>query len=327
MKPELIKHLICIHCKNSLKLTVFKEDSEVIDGILICKKCGEKYLIIEGVPRMLPKELAKEMIKTAKGFGYEWKEFSEIHQEYESQFLDWIHPVKKEFFKNKLVLDAGCGTGRHAYFAEKYGATVIGIDLSEAVDVAYKNTKNLKNTHIVQADIYNLPFSEEYFDYVYSIGVLHHLPRPQDGFNALVKHTSKKGAISAWVYGRENNTLLKIADPIRKFLFSHLPLQVNYLLAHIFVISMFPVMKTYNFIDRSTRNEKLKKMLPQFNFLVYLSKLNFKIVHSIIFDQILAPIANYYTKEEFEKWFKDAKLKNIVISWRNKNSWRGFAEK
>ena len=355
MKRYLIKQIVCIKCKSNLAIKVFAEENkEILDGILSCKKCEKKYFIINGVPRLLPEELEtnflrkyknfflkyniyfpwkdereikkNKFIKTVEGFGYEWKNFSQLHSSYENQFLDWISPVKKEFFKNKLVLDAGCGTGRHVFFSSKFGAEVIGIDLSEAVDVAFNNTRHLDRVSIIQADIYHLPFKEKTFDYVYSIGVLHHLPKPQNGFNCLVNLLKNNAHISAWVYGRENNFLLKIVNPIREKILSKLPLQLNHALALIITVFMYPIMFIYSTIDKATSNKK-KNFLPQFDFLVYLFNLGFDVVHSIIFDQMLAPISNYYTKSEFEKWFKDAKLKNIGISWRNKNSWRGFAEK
>ena len=354
MKRELVDYVACLNCKSSLNIKIFlKENEEILDGVLNCKKCSKEYFIINGVPRMISLEFENnllrkykhffkrynlefqdfeekkqsDVIKTVNSFGYEWKIFQKLYSIYEDQFLDWIYPVKKELFKNKLVLDAGCGTGRHTYFSAKYGAKTIGIDLSEAVDIAFKNTGNLKNVNIIQADIYNAPFREKTFDYIYSIGVLHHLPNPQKGFDCLVNLLKNNKYISVWVYGKENNALLRIADPLRETVLSKLPLQINYYLALILAISLYPIMAMYNLTDIFVKEDRIKSALPQFNFLIYLSKLKFKIIHSIIFDQMLAPIANYYTKSEFEKWFKDAKLKKVYISWRNKNSWRGMGKK
>lgn len=329
MKNNLLNYLECRKCGSSFELkTRIKEKEEIIDGILKCRKCKDEYFIINGVPRFANRSFDKKILSTAKAFGYEWKVFSDIYSHYEQQFLDWIHPIKSNFFAGKLILDAGCGTGRHAYFSAKYGGNVIGIDISDAVEIAFRNTRQFKNVNIIQADIYNLPFKKEIFDYVYSIGVLHHLPKPQEGFNSLLRFLKKKGAISVWVYGKENNSLLRFADPVRKCLLSKLPLPATYFLSFSTACAIYPLIKLiYPLIDRITNNDKLKSQIPQFNFFIYLSKLNFKIIHSIVFDQMLAPIANYYTKSEFEKWFKDAKLKKVCISWRNKNSWRGFATK
>lgn len=328
MKLWLLKYVVCLYCKKKLDLEIYSRDEdEIIEGVLKCS-CNKTYSIKNGIPRMLKEEfikgegIEKVKAKTASSFAYEWKKFSKLHNLYEKQFLDWIYPVKKEFFKNKLVLDAGCGTGRHVFNSAKFGAKVIGVDLGDSVEVACKNTKHMENVCIVQADIYCLPFREKTFDYAYSIGVLHHLPFPQQGFNSIIKFLKINGKISAWVYGREGNVLLRIADPVRKYFFSLLPLFINSLIAYLFALVVFPVAKMCSMLS-----EKNRRYIPQFDFLKYLGDLNFTIIHSIIFDQMLAPIANYYTKEEFEKWFKDARLKDVIITHRNNNSWRGLGVK
>ena len=268
-------------------------------------------------------------LRTMKGFGYEWKNFSKLFDIYEKQFLNWIYPIPPSFFEGKLVLDAGCGVGRHLFHATKFGAETIGIDLSESVDVAYANTKSLAKAHLLQADIYHLPFRENQFDYVYCIGVLHHLPKPQQGFNGLIKVLKSQGTISAWVYGREGNIPLKILNPMRKYLFSKIPIQLTELSSYLMMLFIYPVVKlVYKPLNKNQWSRKLADaVLPQNPFFNYLANFNFEINHSILFDQLLAPIAYYYKREEFEKWFLEAPLQDVKISWRNKNSWRGYARK
>jgi 2-polyprenyl-3-methyl-5-hydroxy-6-metoxy-1,4-benzoquinol methylase len=49
--------------------------------------------------------------RTVKSFGYEWQKFSTLYPIYENEFLEWIKPIKQDFFRGKLILDAGCGGG------------------------------------------------------------------------------------------------------------------------------------------------------------------------------------------------------------------------
>lgn len=50
--------LACPVCKGDLELKIDEEkDGEVISGTIICKKCGEKYPIEDGIPNMLPPDL------------------------------------------------------------------------------------------------------------------------------------------------------------------------------------------------------------------------------------------------------------------------------
>ena len=84
---------------------------------------------------MLPPSLSAVAERTSAAFGWQWQEFVELYDQYEAQFLDWIHPVEPEFFRDKVVLDAGCGNGRHAFYAATYGSReVVAMDLSEAVE-------------------------------------------------------------------------------------------------------------------------------------------------------------------------------------------------
>ena len=74
---------------------------------------------------------------TAESFGWQWQHFTQADDKYEQQFLGWIAPVKPEFFKDKVVLEGGCGKGRHTQLAAQWGAReVIGVDLSAAVETA-----------------------------------------------------------------------------------------------------------------------------------------------------------------------------------------------
>lgn len=325
MKLKLLKFLVCFNCRKPFKLKIYLKDEEIKEGILMCTKCGKKYPIKNYIPRVLPSHLTKETKKTAESFTYEWKIFSKLYKQYKKQFLDWIYPIKPRFFKDKIVLDAGCGVGRHVFYSAKFGAKeVIGVDLSNSVDVAYQHVKHLPNVHIIQADIYNLPLKRK-FDFVYSIGVLHHLPNPEKGFRQLLKHLKPNGRIFAWVYGREGNNFLKILLPLRRIT-TKLPLKLTETLSFLILVFLLPLIKLiYRPLNNIQSMKKLAKKLPQNAFFNYLSDFSFRQIHSIVFDQLFAPIANYYTREEFRKWFENARLKDIVISWRNKNSWRGFA--
>ena len=326
MKTKFLKYLVCIACKRSLKLKALKKNGEeIIEGRLSCS-CGKHYSIRNGIPRMLPSALAKDKKATASAFGKKWHEFGEMHKHHESQFLDWIWPVTKSFFRRKLVFDAGCGQGRHVFFAAKYGAkAVFGVDLSEAVELAYKNTKKFSNVCIIQGDIYNLPFKEKTFDYAFSIGVLHHLPDPERGFDSVLRMVKPKGTFSSWVYGKQGPTV-KIFNTVRKILLSHLPLSINYLISWLTTLVVYPSIKIiYEPLHAFSITKPLAKLLPQSDFMRYLGSLGFRMTHEIIYDQFIAPTAFYYSDKEFKRWFRKPEIKSFTVTERNRNSWRGTA--
>tara|TARA_Y100000031_G_scaffold98252_1_gene107633 strand:- start:69 stop:395 length:327 start_codon:yes stop_codon:yes gene_type:complete len=46
-----------------------------------------------------------------------------------------------------------------------------------------------------------------------------------------------------------------------------------------------------------------------------------------VYDKLVVPIANYYSRDEFEKWFKDSKLNDIQLNMVNRISWGGRGTK
>jgi SAM-dependent methyltransferase len=331
MKFELLAYLVCPVSKGKLELEIIEQlpDGEIISGNLFCAKSGLTYPIVRGIPRMLPNQIADDKEKTAAAFGWQWQEFTEMHAEYREQFLDWIYPLQPEFFSGKVVLDAGCGIGRHSYWSSQFGAkAIIGIDLSEAVETAYQNVGRLPNAHVVQADIFQLPFLEAEdapFDFIYSIGVLHHTPDPEKSFHSLVRQVKPGGAIFAWVYGHENNGIIHYAiDPVRKNLTRYLPPKVLYYLSYLPTAVLQVLLKAvYKPINQKPGLKKFQKYLFYNSYFSQLSGYNFRHNHTIVFDHLVAPTAFYIKKADFENWFKKAGLTGIELSWRNQNSWRG----
>src|SRR5262245_65362611 len=216
MKESLLQYLACPSCCAELSLNNTEHDGrEIISGELRCGGCQSSFSIRSGVPRFADFERDEAQRVTAENFGAQWLAFDQVQEHHEKQFLDWIAPVTRDFVRGRVVLEGGCGKGRHTRLIGQWGASdVIGIDLSVAVEAAYRNTKDLPNAHIIQADIYRPPLKRR-FDYAFSVGVLHHLPDPRGGFASLIKCVKPGGAISAWVYGRANNGLgVKIVNPL-----------------------------------------------------------------------------------------------------------------
>ena len=299
MKERLLQYVVCPECKGDLSIMSDARytGDEITEGHLACGACGRHYPIIRGIPRLLPSSIAADKAATASAFGWEWQEFDELHDSpevYHEQYLDWISPIQQAFFKDKVVLDAGCGMGRFSIAAADFGAKdVLAIDLSDAVESAHRNSAHLPNVHVIQADIYNLPFKRP-FDFAFSIGVLHHLPDPKGGFLSLVQHLKPNGAIFAWVYGRENNGwIVHVVNPLREQVFSKLPRKALYAISLLLTAMLQPVLK-----------------------LAYAPA-----KHSELMQKVF-----YLGREEGAQGFAEARLNLPQLSWRNRNSWRGFAQ-
>jgi len=323
VKERALDLLACPDCGAMLQLDAADRDgAEIMSGSLACTACSAAFPIVRGVPRFAGEIGAVEQ-RTAAAFGYEWTNYNELAERYRRQFLDWIRPVEPEFLRGKTVLEGGCGKGRHTALAAELGVRdIVSMDLSDAVDAAFDNTRAFDSVHIVQADL-NRPPVKRAFDYAFSIGVLHHLPDPERGFRALVSRLMPGGAISAWVYGREGNGwIVHIVTPLREKVFSHMPHRALDTLAGALTLPLFGATRL---LYRPARNTPVARALPYEPYLSYIADFPFREQRSIVFDHLVAPVAFYLRRDEFAAWFERSGLEQVTIQHHNANSWRGFA--
>jgi SAM-dependent methyltransferase len=313
-------------CESALDLSVTKtEDGEIIEGELRCPSCPKSFPISAGIPRFANLEhVESDKRATAAGFGWQWQHFTQQDERYAEQFLGWIAPVTAEFFRDKVVLEGGCGKGRHTQLAARWGARdVIGIDLSVAVETAFAATRALPNAHIIQADIYHLPLARK-FDYAFSVGVLHHLPDPRAGFHALASKVKPGGHVSAWIYGAENNEwITRFVNPVREKITSRMDRGALLQLSKVPAACVYAATKlVYGPLNRNASS--LARRLFYNDYLNAISNFGWREQHTIVFDHLVAPTAFYISREEFETWWRDIDARDVKVSWHNRNSWRGI---
>jgi SAM-dependent methyltransferase len=314
MKEKLLDLLACPACGGDILLAYASryEDKEIIEAVLSCRKCEREYKVVRGVPRFADlSKIEHEKAETAENFGWQWTHFTQENEQYAEQFLGWLQPVKPDFFAGKIVLEGGCGKGRHTTLAAGWGAEeVVGVDLS---------------AHIVQADIFKLPFKKS-FDYAFSVGVLHHTPQPKKAFLSLASKVKKGGAVSAWVYGAENNEwITNYVSPMRERFTSRLSQPTLYQLSKLPTLGVFLATKLlYKPLNQSA--PPIAEKLFYNDYLYYISRFGWREQHNIVFDHLVAPTAFYISKDEFESWWREINAQDTEIIWHNQNSWCGFAK-
>jgi len=107
---------------------------------------------------------------------------------------DEMKEVLKELnWKNKTVLDVGCGTGLFAHKVSKLGPKqVLGIDFSkEAIEIAIRTHKN----HNLQYQVLDVKEIKSRYDVIVSLGTLEHMDNPLKILKILKKHLTKNGKI------------------------------------------------------------------------------------------------------------------------------------
>jgi ubiquinone/menaquinone biosynthesis C-methylase UbiE len=113
--------------------------------------------------------------------------------------------LKPANYQNKMVLDAGCGTGEYTCWYASRNNQVIGIDLSKTSlkqAESYAETYGFHNVRFEQMSVLDLQFPDNSFDLTYSMGVLHHTPDPFKGFCEMVRVTRPGGVVIVSVYNK-----------------------------------------------------------------------------------------------------------------------------
>jgi len=140
--------------------------------------------------------------RTFASFGYEWNTFGDLRDEDESFAEVYFRDLDLEGLADKVGLDAGCGKGRYTRVLARYLDTEIALDGSSAAEAAARNLEDSPGATVVRADLREAPFAAETFDFVSSLGVLHHLDDPYAGFERLVSLLAPKGQILVYLYSR-----------------------------------------------------------------------------------------------------------------------------
>ena len=148
----------------------------------------------------------KISLKTGDMFHDLWKELTH------DQFINSINLIKKRLkinnfkekkFKNKIVLDIGCGSGRFCILANQLKAKkIIGIDSSK-ININYnkKKFKKFSNIKFEFGDNTNLPLKNNFSDITISNGVIHHTTDMYKSMSEIIRVTKKGGVILLLVYG------------------------------------------------------------------------------------------------------------------------------
>lgn len=329
LKERVLQYLACLECGGDYQLKDVEETVgiEIIRATLHCSKCLIDVPVVRGVPRFVDlSQIDPEKAATAASFGWQWQHFTQEDKRYADQMLGWLHPVTENFFRDKIVLEGGCGKGRHTLLAARWGARdVVAVDLSDAVESAFAATHGSPNIHIVQADLCHLPLKRK-FDYAFSVGVLHHMPDPRAGFKSLASKVRPGGHVSAWVYGAENNGWITgLVDPLREGITSRIDPKTLLHLSKLPAAAMYVLTKlVFRPLNKSPRGSRLARKLFYGEYLSSISSFGWREQHTIVFDHLVAPTAYYIKGEDFRKWWDEIGVKDAAIGWHNKMSWRGF---
>jgi SAM-dependent methyltransferase len=325
LRESLLNVLACPACGGDLALedTEWAADGSIREGSLVCQSCTDSYGIHAGVPVLIvdeTRDAADGRLETAEAFAFAWSEYPTESPYSPEQISDWIKPLEPADFAGRVVLDAGCGTGAFAAYATDAGAAmVVAFDLNDAVGIAHGHAATRPNMHVVRADIFRPPFKPN-FDLVYSIGVIHHLPDPREGFLRLTRLLRPEGLQFVWVYAWEGNGFIRrVIDPLRRAT-PRLPRRLmRWGVAGPLAAVLWIILRAGYSPGAGPLRQRLFPFYRQ--YLTWLATSSFSFVHGMVFDQLVAPTTHYIRGDDVREWFRTADLRDVSTRFRNANSW------
>ena len=243
-------------------------------------------------------------------FGYAWHRFSLPSAAQEEQFRRWTSLIDSASgWRGMTFLDGGCGAGRNSYWAMSWGAAGgVAVDVDErALAAARGNLAAFPSVEVRHRSLYDLDLDNA-VDIAFSIGVVHHLSDPDRALAALVRAARPGGRVLVWLYGVENMELyLKLFAPVRRALFSRLPMPALAALAHMPCAALWLA---------------LRLGLGRIEYVRLLRGFPYRHLHAIVLDQMLPRIATHYTRARAEALLARAGLTDVRSCWVNQMSWQ-----
>jgi len=249
-----------------------------------------------------------ETLGSPERFGDSWDKFHEILPVHEEQFRRWTPTLDRDNWRGMRFLDVGCGIGRNSYWPHTYGAaSSLSIDIDErTLAAAKRNLSKFESAEVAYRSAYEIGASDE-FDIAFSIGVIHHLDDPDTALANMYTALKPGGTMLVWLYGYENNEwIVRFFNPLRRLLFSKLPLPVVYALSAPATALLWLLLKV------GFGRTEYMRLIREFSF---------RHLRAIVYDHMIPRIANYYREDEAVDLLQKTGLVDVEATWVNEMSW------
>jgi SAM-dependent methyltransferase len=255
---------------------------------------------------------------TVDSFGEEWKTFHGFSDKDLQWLGDKYFDVVTPYMLNNTmkVIDIGCGSGRIIkYLKGRYGH-ITGIDPSQAIFVANELIGTEDAVELIQTSTDNIPFPDNYFDFGYSLGVLHHIPDTAQALNDCIKKIRPGGHFLLYLYYNLDNKpfyfriFFFLSNLIRRVV-SKMPRKLKKISCDILAVILYlPFVAISRFLKLLGVPERIRKNVPLQSY----ESQSFYLIRNDSLDRFGTPLEQRFSKKQMQKMMEHAGLTDIIFS-------------
>jgi SAM-dependent methyltransferase len=257
-------------------------------------------------------------LKTIKSFGEEWQAFHGFGEEeirkLGDEYFDIITPEMLN--KSTSVLEVGSGSGRFLKYLSDKAGFIVGADPSHAIYASDKLLGHAENVMLVRASANDLPFHDATFDFVYSIGVLHHIPDTLKAMQACVDKLKPGGYFFTYLYYNLDNRgplfrgLFNMSTLLRRRI-SRLPERRKRAVCNALAVAVYmPFVGFSRLLRMAGVRENIRSKIPLFGY----ENKSFYIIRNDALDRFGTPLEQRFTRQQIAEMMEQCGLEDICFS-------------
>lgn len=255
---------------------------------------------------------------TVDSFGKEWEAFHEFNTRDLQRLGDsYFDIVSDEMINNTstVAADFGCGSGRWTKYIAPRVKTIAAIDPSDAIFAADELLAGVDNAELCKASISNLPFDDNYFDFGFSLGVLHHIPDTNQAMKDCVKKIKPGGYFLVYLYydfedrGFLFKTLYRISNAIRKPISRMSPKSKKFVCDILAVLFYMPFVLLSRLLRFFGVSKKIRAKIPLHGY----ESTTFYIIRNDSLDRFGTPLEQRFSKAQITTMMTESGLTDIIF--------------
>ena len=254
--------------------------------------------------------------KVIESFGDEWEKFYKFSDaEIESIGDEYFGFLSKDIInKNTTVLDVGCGTGRWSKYLASKVKSIEAIDPSKAIFYADKLLTGVDNVRLSITTADKIPFDNESFDFVMSVGVLHHIPDTQQAIIDCVSKVKKGGYFYVYLYYALDNkgilykALFQFVNVVR-LIVSRMPSKLKKITCDVLAVTFYMPLILLGRLLSKIGLSKMAKSLPLNEY----QNRTFFVIRNDSLDRFGTVLEQRFSKIQIKDMLEKAGLTDIVI--------------